>query len=101
VITFIPSYSYPKFKKSRPPKPPSGQEGRGSYVWVPYRDQDDDASPVEHVDFVDDVAEDDNDGSAHTQEEYEDVYTPDNVDVEQFEESGVIDEEAEGIGQIA
>jgi hypothetical protein len=90
-----------------PKQPPSGQEGRGSYVWVPYHDQDKEIDDVfleeqqAGVDFVDDVAEEDNNGSAHTHEEYEDVYTPDDVDIEQFEESGVVDEEDEGTGQIA
>jgi hypothetical protein len=94
------------FQNSHPPMPPSGQEGCGSYVWVPYHDQDKERENVfleeqqAGVDFMDDVTEEDNDGSAHTQEEYEDVYTPDDIDVEQFKEEGIVDEEEEGTGQI-
>jgi len=91
------------FLNSRPPTPPFGQEGRGSYVWVPYHDQDQESDDEEQhaVDFVDDIADEDNDGSAHTQEEYEDIYIPEDIDVEQFDESGVADEEEEeGTGQI-
>lgn len=99
------------FLNSRPPMPPSGQEGRGSYVWVPYHGQvqgGDDVVLEEQqvaVDFVDDITDEDNDGSAHTQEEHEDIYIPEDVDVEQFDESGIADDEEEGeeegTGQIA
>jgi len=95
------------FQNSNLPKPPFGQEGRGSYVWVPYDDQDkksDNASLEEQqadADFVDDIVEEDDNGSAHTQEEYEDLYALEDDDVERFKESGVADEEEEGMGQIA
>jgi hypothetical protein len=51
------------FQNSNPPKPPFGLEGRGSYVWVPYDDQDknsDNASLEEQqadADVADDIAE--------------------------------------------
>ncbi len=95
------------FQSSNPPKPPFGLEGRGSYVWVPYDDQDkknDNASLEEQqadADFADDIAEEDDNGSAHTQEEDEELYALDDDDIERFEESGVVDEEEEGTGQIA
>ena len=92
------------FPNSRPPAPPSGQEGRGSYVWVPYHDQDQESDDEEQhatVDFVDDIADEDNDGSAHMQDEYEDIYIHEDLDIEQFDESGITDEEEEGTGQIA
>lgn len=90
-----------------PPKPPFGLEGRGSYVWVPYDDQDkksDNASLEEQqadADFADNIAEEDDNGSAHTQEEYEDLYALNDDDIERFEESGFVDQEEEGTGQIA
>jgi len=93
------------FQNSNPPKHPFGLEGRGSYVWVPYDDQDkksDNALLEEQqadADFVDDIAEEDNNGSAHTQEEYEDLYALNDDDIERFEESGFVDKEEEGMGQ--
>jgi len=95
------------FQNSNPPKPPFGLEGRGSYVWVPYDDQDknsDNASLKEQqadADVADDIAEELDNESAHTQEEYEDLYALNDDEIERFEESGVVDEEDEGTGEIA
>ena len=88
---------------SRPPRPPPGQEGRGSYVWVPHD------APIkeQHEEgFLDVAAEEDNDGSMKTEEEYIDPYAADKGD---FPEGGDIDEpgisaDEEGtknVGQIA
>jgi hypothetical protein len=95
------------FQNSNPPKPPFGLEGHGSYVWVPYDDQDknsDNASLEEQqadADVADDIAEEHDNESAHTQEEYEDLYALNDDEIERFEESSVVDEEDEGTGEIA
>ena len=94
------------FQISRPPKPPSGQGGCGSYVWVPYRNEEKEKDDVfleeqqAGVDLMDDITEEDDNGSAHTDKEYEDVCTPNDIDGEQFEESGIVGEEEEDMGQI-
>ena len=49
---------------------------------------------------MDDIAEEDDNGSAHTDKEYEDVCTPNDIDGEQFEESDIVGEEEEDMGQI-
>jgi hypothetical protein len=102
------SYFIFMFQCSRPPKPPPGQEGRGSYVWVPdtVRDeQSDDAFATKQCgseDFVDDVADNDNNGSANTDKEYEDEYAADYIGDDNVSESGgVVVEDTENMGPIA
>jgi len=95
------------FPCSRPPKLPPGQEGRGSYVWVPHTEYDksDNASVAEQGgadDNVDDIAEEGDNGSAHTEEEYEDDYAADDTEDDNVGESAVmVDEDVENEGQIA
>jgi hypothetical protein len=78
-----------------PPMPPPGQEGRGSYVWVPNLNLDDDhgdAPAQEQHDaqgFVDDIAEEDYDGPQQAEEEYIDPYA---ADVAEFPDGGDGDE---------
>src|ERR1700683_2180278 len=51
-----------------PPPPPPGQEGLGSYVWIPHADPNEE--DVDNTqDFIEDVAMEDDDGSALTEEE--------------------------------
>ena len=75
--------------------PPPGQQGRGSYVWVP---EVSDTAAVNEEQFeadklVDDMAIDDNDGSAQT-EDYLDPYA---AEVNDFPEMENVDET--GIGE--
>jgi hypothetical protein len=91
---------------SRPPPPPPGQQGRGSYVWVPDAAQDaevEDQLVDEQLDaenLADDMAEEDNEGSAHTEEEY---FDPHAAELEDFpggddvNEAGIGDDDAEKI----
>jgi hypothetical protein len=72
---------------SHPPWPPLGQEGRGSYVWIPHHEE------LNNEDLVDVAADEDNDGSAKTEEEFVAPYAADEAE---FPEGSDIDEP--GIG---
>ena len=78
--------------------PPPGQQGRGSYVWVPNTSNaEDDAVDEEQLDaenLFDDMAMEDNNGSAQTEEDYVDPYA---VEIDEFPEDIDIDEA--GIGK--
>ncbi|KIM72005.1 hypothetical protein PILCRDRAFT_16525 [Piloderma croceum F 1598] len=90
-----------------PPLPPPGQEGRGSYVWVPNTGSDNNCHDVpvqEQLDtqtFVADVAEEDNDGSVETASEelYEDPYAADVRDFPDGDDNN--EREMEDIGRVA
>jgi len=90
-----------------PPLPPPGQEGRGSYVWVPNPSSDNRRGNVpvqEQLDtqtFVADVAEEDNDGSAETssQELYEDPFAADIADLPDGDDNN--ERVMEDIGRVA
>jgi hypothetical protein len=87
--------------------PPPGQEGRGSYVWVPNPSSDNRRGNVpvqEQLDtqmFVADVAEEDNDGSAETssQELYEDPFAADIADLPDGDDNN--ERVTEDIGRVA
>jgi hypothetical protein len=87
--------------------PPPGQEGRGSYVWVPNTGSDNNRHDVpvqEQLDtqtFVADVAEEDNDRSVETASEdlYEDPYAADVGDFPDGDDNNA--QEMEDIGRAA
>ena len=87
--------------------PPPGQEGRGSYVWVPNTGSDNnrgDVAAEEQLDtqtFVADLDEEDNDGSAQTASEelYEDPYAANIVDFDDRDDNN--EQEMEDIRQVA
>ena len=78
--------------------PPPGQQGRGSYVWVPNTlNAEDDAVDEEQLDaenLFDDMAVEDNNGSAQTEEDYVDPYA---AEIDDFPEDINVDEA--GIGK--
>ena len=84
-----------------PPMPPPGQEGRGSYVWVPdpnlEDDHDDPAAQEQHdaQEFVEDIAEQDHHGS-QAEEEYIDPYA---ADVAEFPDGGDGGEQGNSAGE--
>ena len=65
---------------SHPPRPPPGQEGHGSYVWILH-----DVPVKEHLDGNVFLEEEDNNRSMKTEEEYLDSYVTDKAD---FPEGG-------------
>jgi hypothetical protein len=78
--------------------PPPGQQGRGLYVWVPNTSNaKDDAVDEEQLDaenLFDDMAVEDNNGSAQTEEDYVDPYA---AEIDDFPED--IDVDEAGIGK--
>jgi hypothetical protein len=78
--------------------PPPGQQGRGSYVWVPdILNAEDNAGNEDQLDaenLFDDMAVEDNDGSTQTEEDFVDPYA---VEIDDFSED--IDVDEAGIGK--